>query len=488
MIKAVLLLLLPYGVCCFCALGQEPPVRVLGLSECIDIAQANNLDLQARKLQVLNAGLNLRESRFFYLPDLSLGTSTGWNLGRSIDPTTNAFTTTQIFSSGFSINSSVPLLEGFGNYHKIRMDRTSLEISRINLERTQQDVVVGVARGYLNVLLGREILESAQLSLQNAGEELAQVSLLVNSGTERPLGELEAKAQVADSKIRVLGARNDLEAALLSLKQALLLPAGLAIDVKSPEIPDSFFENLTVGRSAEAIYSESALTSPQISSARLQVHSFDHRLGSIRASRLPSVRFGLSISSNYSDFFSKRFVVDPDEGFDLVDTQLATQSGERIFRVQPSGNIEDYGLVEQFGDNLSTYLGLRLQIPVFNRFATDSQIRRTKIARDNAELELTRAEANLRSTIEKASRDTNAAKEIYLAALERKALLEQTFSLAKLQYDNGIIILSRYRTARNNLEASRSDLIRAKFDLLFKVKILDILAGKDYEDLSELMD
>ena len=428
----------------FSSVRAQEGVTTLDIRECIDIALENNLTLRRSQLQREGARIDYNQSRAQRLPNANLNGGYGLNFGRSIDPTTNDFITREINTLNFGGNAGVVLFNGFNIHNSINRAETSLEASEFDVKKATNDITLNIINNYLTVLFNNELLENANYQLESSKNQLDRTKKLVASGALPRTSELELVSQVASDEVNLVNAQNNLDLAKLTLKQSMLIPASQKINVVMPDL-DISMEEADLSVSIEQVYALALETQPEISSADLKKESALLGVKVAQSGISPSITAGAGFRTNYSDAFS-----------------LGTETD----------------VASQFENNLSKYLSLGIQIPIFNRLSVSSDIQRSKINLQQAELNAIEQRNTLRQTIESAYNNALAASKTYSASERRVEALEETFRSVENQYNLGAANFTDYQLASNNLFQAKSDLIRAKFDFVFKKKLVDFYQGK----------
>ena len=445
--------------------------RILDLQQCIDIALENNLSVKRGALSLEGNRINKDQARANQLPNLNLGANYGYNWGRSIDPTSNQFINQQISFSGFNGSSNVVLFNGLRLMNSVRQAQVNVESSEQDLEKIKNDVTINTVTFYLNVIFNKELVENAQFQLNSAQEQYDRTKKLVASGAAPLTNELEIASQVATNEVSLINAQNNLDLALLNLKQSMLIPASEQIDIVIPEIePDDKELNYT----PQEVFDAAMGQMPEIKSAQLGLESALFGVKVSRSGAMPTLSLGGSFSTNYSDAFSRAVLsgtqfVEQDVMFNGQTTTISFE--------QPVFVREDVPFRDQIDQNLSRSLGLSLSLPVFNRFNTRYSVQRAKITLQQAEITMQERENTLRQTIESAYNDAQAAQKTYQANQKQVRALEETFRAVENQYNLGAANFTDYQVASNNLFRAKSDLVRAKYDYVFKQKILEFYKG-----------
>ncbi|MEO9871475.1 TolC family protein [Ekhidna sp.] len=459
---------------CFTAIGQGK--RVLSLEECIEIAVDNNLSIKRSELNLQGAQVSLLQAQAQRYPTINFSGNFGYNWGRGIDPTTNQFIDQRINFNGVGGTAAMPIINGLQTHNSIKQSKLDAEASKYDLQKAVNDISLSVSLNYLNVIFNRELLENARFQLESSQQQLDQTKILVESGALPIANELQLVSQVATNEVTLINSQNNLDLALLDLKQSLLLPPGQEIDIVIPEIDidQAEIENSTIVE----VYEVALANQPEIQSADLRVKSADVGMDISKGGIYPTLNLSGGFSTNYSDAlknFNQTGAAPVQEP-----TQLQTASGEAVllnsFDVQ--GDFETVDLSTQYDNNFSRRLTLSLNVPIFNGFRTRSDIQRSKISLQQAEIAATEQRNVLYQTIESSYRNAVAAAKTFSASQKQVASLEETFRAVENQYNNGAANFTDYQVASNNLFQARTDLSRAKYDFVFKQKVLEFYQGK----------
>lgn len=455
--------------------AQQP--ETWDLERCIKHAIDNNLTIKRSELDVRRGEVDLTESRFARLPDLNTGWQGGYRWGRSIDPTSNQFVTRRITSMGMSGSSGITLYSGLQIKNSIYRNKLNLKASEFDLEDTRNIVTLNVISHYLDVVFFQELAKNAGRQLEVAQAQLLQTIKLVEAGAAPLSNQLELEAQKASYEVETIQAKNQLELALLRLKQLLLLPSDEELSIEPPKIS---VESISIAQYSSAEVFEIAMQNqPTIKSAELRVQSSDVAVKIARGGLSPILSLGANVFTNYSDA-APGPVVPGGEVSESVQQigYLENDPSQKVVRVFtiPESDM-NYTPFEQFGDNLSKSLTLNLSVPLFNNYRTRSNIQRAMIARDESIIARQEARQRLRETIETAYSDALAASKTYYSSLKQVEALEESFRSIERRYNLGAVNFVSFQVSQNNLFNAQYELLRAKYDYLFRAKVLDFYMG-----------
>lgn len=446
------------------------------LEACVAFALSNNLQVKRSELNVELSSIDRRQSRFAMLPTANAQGSYGYNWGRGIDPVTNQFISSQ--RNGFTslgASSGVTLFNGFRIQNTIKQSNLELEASEEDLAKSRNDVTLNVISLFLNVVFNKELVENARFQLSSSQQQFERTQKLVAAGSLPKSDELSLDAQVATNELNLVNQENALMLSLLQLQQALQLPAADNFDVAVPEIAA---EDLVLEQSREEIYQIARGTMPEIESAKLRIESSRYGIKAARGSLYPRLSVNGSINTNYSSASATRFV--PDGGFSQFETGYFVQgTNAPVYGLNPTGSFQEiYGFNDQVKDNLYKSVNMTLSIPIFNNFNARSNLQRAMIAHEQARIAAREVDNTLRQNVETSYNNALAAAKSYSASLRQVEAREEAYRMAKQRFDIGAANYVDYQVAENDLFRSRSDLARARYEFIFRKKVLDFYLGK----------
>ncbi len=460
--------------------------KVWTLKECVDYALANNLSVQRSMYSVEGAEIDYDQSRLAMAPNLNAGSSFGFNWGRSINPVTNQFITREINSLSPNANSSVTLFNGLRIQNTIKQSSKNLDASEADLEKAKNDVILGVINFYITVVFNKELLENARFQLSSSQQQLDRTKKQVEAGALPKSNELNLEAQVATNELNVINRENALALSMLQLKQALQIPASQDFDI---EVPNIAVADLLLENSREQIYDMARQSLPEVRSARLRVEGSYFAVKAAKGNLYPRLTLSGSINSNYSSandeaqFSVEGTTVTPNVPIGTVNVNgsnyivTADRTTPNIVQISNS-----YGYRDQLQDNIFRQAGVNLSIPLFNGFQTRANIRRQTINRQIAEITLKQTENTVRQNVETAYNDAFAASKTYGSSLKQVNAREEAYRMTKQRFEIGAANFVEYQVSENDLFQAKSDLARAKYDFIFKKRLLDFYQGKSILD------
>jgi outer membrane protein len=478
-IKVLIFILLSHSV----VMAQE--VKQWTLQECVDYALENNLSVKRSALNVQTSDINLKQAQFSRLPNANANGSYAFNWGRSIDPTTNLFVDNQrIVSSNAGVNSSVTLFNGLSIQNSIKQNKFSQKASEETLEDTKNNVIFNVINNYANVMFARELFENAKKQLESTEQQVSLTEKRVKAGSLPNSSLLDLLAQKATNELNLINRENDYINSKIQLKQTLQLPPASGIEIVVPELGDNITPVLDI--TAIEIYNIALNNQPNIRAAGFNTTSADYAIKAQRGNLYPTLTLSGGLSTQYSDAADRlRFVPDGGAPTIIQNPEIGFVQGSNVPVLSnenseiPSGNLVDgYTFGDQYGDNLRKFISLSLNIPIFNGFSARNNLQRSVISKDQAVITESETKYQLWQTIEQAYNNVQAAAKSHNASLKQVEAREESFRVTKQRYDLGAVNFTDYQIAENDLFQAKSDLLRAKYDYILKLKVLDFYQGK----------
>ena len=425
--------------------------KVYTLEDCINLALENNIRIKQSRLEVESADISKLESKLSILPSLNAGTSHSYGWGRSVDMATYQYVNQQTQSSYFNVSSDMTLFNGFQKLNTVKQRRAEYLAAKYNADKMQNDISLTVASYYLQILFSRELLQNARSQAEITLQQIERTKKLVDAGTLAKGSLLEIQAQGANEEVSVIQAENQLNLAYLDLLQLLEMEAGTPFQIDVPALKVTQQPSLLP---VDFIYNKALEVMPEIKSAEMNFESSQRGLYIAQGSRSPSISMSAALGTNYSDQIRvSNNPLDPD--FD---------------------NIKPFS--DQWKDNRSTTLSFRLSIPIFNGYQISSYIGKSRLNVMNADYNLQLAKNTLRKNVETAYADALASHTTFTAREKSLVSLRESFTYTEQKFNVGMVNAIDYNVAKNQLSRSESDLLSAKYDYIFKLKILDFYLGR----------
>jgi outer membrane protein len=426
------------------ALASASQPQTWTLEACIRHACEHNLTIRQMEIRQAEAEINLNTSRMSRLPNLNAGAGQTWNFGRT-QTETGLYENRSQSNANLSLSSSMPLFTGFRIPNEIARDRLQLAAATENLNRAREDLALNVASLFLQTLFNRELLKISEEQLELSQLQVERTRILVDAEKVPESQLFDIESQVAGDRVSVINADNNLKLSLLDLAQNLELERSTDFDIAAPEIDSALVAALGILKPAEAVFNQAIGQKPVIRAQELQVQIADRQLKIAQSGYLPTLNLSLGYGTNY---------------FYLYDRDYVNRT-----------------LQDQLRNNAGEYIGLSLNIPIFNRFSVRNQVRAARFNIDSQQLALENAKKDLYKEIQTAFLNATAAQEKYRAAQDAVRSTFEALRYAQEKYEAGKSTVFEFNEAKNKYSRSRMEEAQAKFDYIFRVKILDFYDG-----------
>ncbi len=414
--------------------------KIWTLEQCVDHALENNITILQAENSLLSSKQDIISAKGNFLPSINSNLSGGASLG-NIEVFPGEFRDREFYSTSVGIGFSQSVFNGFRNINLLNQSKLSLERNQFELEKFKDDISLNVANTYLNVLFNKENLELAKLQVEFSEFQVNQVKTLVEAGSEPNSTLIETQATYSRDIQNLTIAENNHDLALLTLAQLLQLPYE-NFDVEVIEI-DTPSANLMYNDIAPILnYALKNRNEIKVAERDIELAKLGTKIS--KSAYLPNVSmgYGFNASANFSNL--------------TVDDEL----------------------LDQLNVNKGHSINMNISIPIFNRNQTKAQVKKSKIQEETTNLALEQAKINLESTIQRAFTDARAALKSYEAAQLSLQSQEVAFKNSQERFIIGALNSFDLEQSRLRMINARSSLINAKYDFIFKTKVLDFYLGK----------
>lgn len=442
------------------------------LQQCIAYAEKHNITLKQAALSSEINKNNTTQSKASVLPSLNAGAQHNYNFGQTIDRFTNTFANTQVLSQNFYIASSVVLWSGLSQYNNIKANEYNYLSSVENYKQLQNDLSLNVANAYISVIFAEELLKISENQTNITKEQLERTQKLVTAGAIAKSIEYDIKAQLANEQVNVINAENNLAISMLSLRQLMNLDSVTNFSIVRPVLDVT--EDPLLADNIQFIYEAGLKNQPSIKRGEYSILSAERNLASSKGRLSPTLTFNASMGTGTSGLAKDILGVN----FTGYQVSGITSGGDSVYTPVTELVTRKTSFSDQFNNNINKSLGFTLNIPLFNGLQTHTAIKNAKLNALNAQYTLDLAKQNLYKTISQAYVSAKAALNKYMASKLSVEAANESFKYAQQKFDAGVISAFDFSTSKNRLFAAESNLLQAKYDYVFKLKVLDYYQGK----------
>ncbi|MFK7050929.1 Outer membrane protein TolC precursor [Flavobacterium columnare] len=456
----------------FSVKGQE---RKWSLKECVSHALVNNIAIQQSSLDTDIAAVNKKIAFARFLPSINGNLSHSWNIGLNQNITTGILEnqTTQFTSAG--VTMGIDIYRGLQNQNQLRKSNLSKIASEYQLTKIKEDISLNIINAYLQILFNKESLKVQREQLILNTEQKKRTTELVNAGVV-PKGDLlDVNATIATHNQRLVNAENALLISKLSLAQLLQIKEYDVFDIADEEVEAKL--SAVLAETPNVIFNKAKQTRVGLKLAQTNLEIAQKDIDIAKGAYQPSLQGFYNLNTRVS--YAKTI-----KGFG-IDSQNPTK---KIGFVESTGDLvstvntvpvlgQANPFLEQINDNKGHSFGLQLSIPIFNGFAVKNNINRSKIVFQKSKLALEQQMLDLERTVYTAYTDTRGAQKAYEAALVVLEARQKTVDYAKERYEVGLMNVFDYNQSQTQLINAQSELLRTKYDYIFRTKILEFYFG-----------
>ena len=411
------------------------------LSDCIAYALDHNLTVKQSELAVEQRDVELSTAKARRLPAFSASASENLSFGRGLTAD-NTYSNSNTTSTSFSLGGELPIFQGFDISNGIKLGQLNLAAATADLEKARDDIRVAVAQAYLQILYNQELLRVARGQAAHDEQLLEQIKERFNTGKVSAAEVSAQQATLAQSRQSEIQAEGNLRISVLELTQLLELPSPEGFSIVTPEVGDP--SKILLMR-PEAIYEEAVTVKPSVEAARLNVGYAELGIARAKGAYLPTISLSGGLGSNY-----------------YTNSKYSSAS---------------FG--EQLKNNFSQYLGLSMNVPIFQRFNVRNNVRNAQLNLKGQQIQFESVKKALYKEIQQAYYNAVTAQARYEGSRESAESAREHYELTEEKYKVGKAGVADYNDARNNWLRAESEHIQARYECLYQARLLDFYRGRE---------
>lgn len=409
------------------------------LQKCIEYAIEHNLSIKQQEASRNQSEVELNTAQWSRLPNLNGNVGQSFNFGRALQAD-NTYGNRNTANTNFSLGTNIPLFTGLQIPNSIALAKLNLKAATEDLKKAKEDISIQVASYYLQALFNEELSKVAQNQVKLSQEQLDRKVAFFKNGKASEAEVYEAKSRLAQDEMSAVQADNNYRLALLDLSQLLELPTPEGFTIAEPPTVEM---NVQLSLPDE-VYSQAMTNKPSIKAAQYRLEGAEKSIRIAQSGYYPQLSFGAGLSTNYYNM----------------------------------SGIETASFSSQWHQNFNKYLQFSLSIPLFNRFATRNRVKSARIQKNALQWRLEESKKTLYKEIQQAYYNALAAEAKYRSSQSASEASEASFKLMSEKYANGKATATEYNEVRTLWMKALSDHIQARYDYLFRSKILDFYKGE----------
>ncbi len=442
----------------------------LTLPQCINEAITKNIQLNITKRSADLNQVNLDLARNAQYPSLNGNANQGFSFGKSLNPVTYQYVNQNILTNAFSLSSSLVLFEGNQLVNTIKQDKILYEAGNMDVETYKNTITISVANAYLQVLLDYQLISIAQSSIETDKKQIDITNVMVTAGSVPELNLYQVQSQLAADQLTLTNSQNQLALDKLTLEQLMNKPASAGFDIDKPTLADPpvHIDSLP----SSLIYDQSVESQPQVKSTEMKLAGANYGIDIAKGTAYPKLLLNSSISTNYS---SSR--TEPNGLYEPVEIGfLQSNPSSLVYTEEPRTGT--YYFPKQISDNIGEGFTFSLVVPIFNNYTIRANVQQAIINKDIAKLNDDYTKQQFRQTIEQTYTGYFGASKQYASTMEALRTETEAYDVMKVKYKSGSANASDLILEQNKFVAAESQVAQAKYNYIFKQKVLDFYRGK----------
>jgi outer membrane protein len=447
--------------------------KYLTIKQCVDLAIQNNLLVQQSQIQLEQNGLAFKQSKDNLLPQINGTIQQQNNYGRSISNVNNGYVDVQNGSGSYSLNANLVLFNGLSLQNAIRQNALYFNASKMDLQQQKDNITLSVILAYLTVLSNQELLDIARKQTAVDSAQVARLEIQNQEGAIPPATLYDLKGQYASDQVNVVNAVNAMETAKISLFALLNVPYQKDATYESVNM-NADVSDLQIG--SETIYQSALQNIPNIKATDLRVQSFQKSIAAARGKLYPTLFLYGNLNSNYSSIATSPI---PGTEFNNPTGSFVDVNGTVASVYTPNTLTEgktSFG--DQVKNNRFQTVGLQLNIPILNYFSARNNVKTAKLNYENAKVLSNASRNQLQQLVEQAWQNLRSAYGQYKGYLDQVNAYGESFRTAEIRFNAGVITSVDYVIAKNNFDRANTNLAAARYNYIFRTKILEYYQGR----------
>jgi len=442
------------------------------LEMCVKRAIDENISIKQSELDYVDAEISRKNAIGNFIPNVNVGSSHSWNVGLNQNITTGLFENITTQFSSMNLNLGIDVYNGLKNIKQLHLANLRILSSQFQLANMREDISLLVANSYLQILFNKEFIKIQESQLELSKSEVERAKELVENGVI-PKGDLyEFEANLAGVEKTLIDAQNNYALSKISLAQLLLLD-----DYQNFDIADKEYElqvSNILDKSPEEIFAVAVSTKNEIKLFETNLDIAKKNLELNKSFLQPRLSAFYSYSTRIA--YSDRLIGTGE--FQNVPIGFVENSNQRVLTpVQKTRIIGAESFSEQFDRNAGQNFGLSLSIPILNNFSVRSNVDRSKVNILRNENQLLQKKLDLENTINQAHKDAQGAMKAFTASKKSLESRKLSYDYARDKFELGAMSSFDFTQVKQRFESAQSDLITSKFDLIFKIKVLEFYFG-----------
>ena len=412
------------------------------LDGCMSYAQLNSSRVRIQNWNIKNKRADLTAAKGAFLPSVNGSIGADANFGRSINPETNTYSNTSNFSNGYSVSGSIPIFQAGALISNLKLNKLILSMGLQEKAKIEFDIAVTTMQAFADACYYESSLNLASEKLTQSNHLMQKTLRMEELGMKSAADVAQVASEVAADEYNVLKQTNLLQQALLSLKEVMNYPLSDSLHLDTTPIDSTGF----IPIDKENLFNRAKAWTPQTQLYALRLKQAERQIIINRAKLIPSINLNGGISTRYFE------------------------------NMKSEADIPSFG--SQFRNNLGEWIGVTLNIPLFNGFSRSSALQKAKNQRRIANEEYEEAERSLQVEIDKLLNDCEGLQKELIQITKKVQADELAYEVTVKKYEKGLLSIYDLQVSANNLLQSRINKLQTELNFMMKKRIANYYDGK----------
>lgn len=450
--------------------------QVFSLQQCIDLAIQNNINVKRTELNNEIAKADLLQSKLALLPSINASASQNYNIGFAINPATNTAARDVTFrNNSFGANTSVTLFNGLQNFNNIKLQKNNQQAVAFDVAASKNNLALQVCNAYMQTLLNAEVVDARNNQAMATQEQLKRQQKLFELGGVSKVKYLQLKAQFANEESQLIAAKVALDQSYLNLWQMLNMEIDTANKIVKPDA--NLLEQEMAVKNVNQVYQDFLGLSPEYAAADKRAQGAKISYQMAQGGMSPRLTFGAGLNSFYTTQ-AQQFVGEPTYQLVPLGVDINGNPSPYYTAIPRYSGTEVVPFREQLDKNFGKNFGFTLSVPIFNGWQVNNNIQKQRINLITADLNRKQVKLDVYKNVNQAYLDYVSAQRKLDAAKENFDANQEAFLLADNQFNLGALSMADYLNTKNQFLQSQTSLLQAKYEMMFRKKVMDFYMGK----------
>ena len=447
------------------------------LLKCVNYALQNNISIKQQDIQAQIANLTYKQTDLSKYPNLNFSSNLGLNTGRSIDRTTNQFTTESVINNYFNLQSNVDVFNWFSKRNTIAANKYEALAASAGVDKLKDDIALNIAAAYLQALLAKEQVSASGILIGQTIAQLETTRKLVDAGSLPELNQLQLESQLASDSLTLISAIGTETQSLLLLKSLLNLDAGAAFDIVTPPI-DKVPVDPIADLQPEAVYELAIKNRPQQKLNNFRLLAAQKFADAARGALYPTISAGASFGTNYSNLKNNQRVISSTPKNDTIAFVAGSNTPVYFPRFDTRYNFYASPYGTQLSNNFNNGVGISISVPIFNGNSAKINWQKQKLNVKNMTLQQELDNQTLKQDIYKAYTDAMTALQKFNASTKAVETADKAYDFSQKRYNAELLNTIDLIISQNNSFRAKIERLSAQYDYVFKMKVLEFYKGQ----------